>query len=208
MSVCKTTNGGISWPIRSFPGNEGNYGTMCNAIAVAPSNPSIVYAGGQQNYYAAVFQSSDSGNTWIDITEGLDSMNTSNDSVYAIWVSPVDHRMILAGTSQGVFRRAAFGRGLDAAWSPTAIQYSTNAFAYDSLTGIVYAATGNGVFVTDDAGLTWRGLNDGLDCLDALCIALDSDNDLLYVGTNGGSIWRLALGTLDPDGGNVADLDE
>ena len=208
MSVCKTTNGGISWPMRSFPGNEGDYGTMCKAIAVAPSNPSIVYAGGQQNYYAAVFQSSDSGDTWIDITEGLGSMLSMSDSVNVIWVSPIDPRMILAGTSRGVFKRAVFGRGLDAAWSPTAIQHSTVAFACDSSTGVIYAATASGVFETDDAGLTWRGLNDGLSCLDTLCIALDSDNDLLYVGTNGGSVWRLALGPLDPDGGNIVNLGE
>jgi len=208
MSVCKTTNGGISWPIRRFLGSEGDYGTICEAVAVAPGDSSIVYAGGQQNYYAAVFQSSDAGNTWIDITEGLDSMLRIYSSVYAIWVSPIDPRTILAGTSQGVFKRAAFGRGRDTTWSPTPLEHATGAFAYDLLTGIIYAATVNGVFETDDVGSSWRQLNDGLDCLDTSCIAFNSDNGLLYVGTNGGSVWRLALDPSGPDAGNIVNLDE
>jgi photosystem II stability/assembly factor-like uncharacterized protein len=204
MSVCKTTNGGISWPIRRFVGNEGDY-SICKAIAVAPGDSTIVYTGGLQNYYAAVLYSSDAGNSWVDITEGLDSLLTRYDSVYAIWVSPLDPRMILVGTLEGVFKRVAFGRGQNSTWSPTAMQHSTNGFAYDPLTGIIYAATVNGVFETDDAGLTWRALNDGLDCLETLCIALDSDNGLLYVGTNGGSVWRLSVGTSGMEGEGIVD---
>jgi photosystem II stability/assembly factor-like uncharacterized protein len=208
MSICKTTNGGISWPIRRFLGSEGDYGTICEAIAVAPGDSLIVYAGGQQNYYAAVWHSSDAGNSWVDITEGLDSMLSMYDSVYAIWVSPLDPRIILVGTSKGVFKRGIIGRGQNSTWNPTAMQHSTNAFACDPLTGIIYAATVNGVFETDDTGSSWRPLNDGLGCLDASCIAFDSDNGLLYVGTNGGSVWRLAVGASGQDGGGIVDPNE
>jgi photosystem II stability/assembly factor-like uncharacterized protein len=198
----------MSWPIRRFLGSEGDYGTICEAIAVAPSDSTIVYAGGQQNYYAVVWCSADAGNSWVDITEGLDSMPSIYDSVYAIWVSPLDHRMILVGTSKGVFKRAAVGRGQNSTWSPTAMLHSTNGFACDPLTGVIYAATVNGVFETDDAGLTWRALNDGLGCLETLCIALDSDNGLLYVGTNGGSVWRLEVGASGIEGESIVDPNE
>ena len=208
MAVLKTTNGGITWPTRRFLGIEGEYGTICEAIAVAPSDPSIVYAGGQQNYYAAVWSSADAGNSWVDITEGLDLQLTRYDSVYAIWVSPLDPRMILAGTSEGVFKRAATGRGRDCTWSSTAMQHSTNGFTYDPLTGIIYTATVNGVFETDDTGSSWRELNEGLGCLNTSCIGLDSDNGLLYVGTIGGSVWRLAVGVSGQDGEGEMDPDE
>jgi len=197
MAVLKTTNGGVSWPIRSFPGTGGNYGTYCEAVAVAPGTSATVYAGGQEDYYPKVFRSTDAGAIWEDISGELATMLSIYDAVYALWVSPLDSRMILAGTSKGVFKRAAAGRGTNCTWSPTVMQHSTSEFAYNPLTGIIYAATVNGVFETDDAGYSWREFNDGLACLDTSCIALDSDNDLLYVGTNGGSVWRRSVAPID-----------
>jgi len=50
-----------------------------------------------------------------------------------------------------------------------------NAFACDPLAGIIYVATVNGVFEMDNAGSSWRELNDGLGCLETLCIVFDSN---------------------------------
>jgi len=208
MVVLKTTNGGVSWPIRSFPGTGGSYGTYCEAIAVAPGAPTTVYAGGQEDYYAKIFCSTDAGATWEDISGALDTMLSRYDTVYAIWVSPLDPRMILAGTSQGVFKRVSTGRGRDCIWSSTDIQHSTNSLAYDPLSGIIYAATVNGVFETDDAGSSWRELNDGLACLDTSCIVLDSDNSLLYVGTNGGSVWRRSIAPIDLNSDGIVNFED
>jgi photosystem II stability/assembly factor-like uncharacterized protein len=191
MTVCKTANAGISWETRSFPGYEGNYSTYCEAVAVAPGDASIVYAGGQLDGNPKVFRSTNAGTTWADVTDNLATMLLRYHTVYAIWVSPYDPGMVLAGTSGGVFRWAAFGRGQNRTWTPTAIAHPTQDFAYDQARGILYAATYRGVFATDDAGGSWRELNDGLGCLETLCIDLDSQNGLLFVGTNGGSVWRL-----------------
>jgi len=208
MVVLKTTNGGVSWPIRSFPGTGFSYGTSCEAIAVAPGIPTTVYAGGREDYYAKVFRSTNAGATWEDISGDLATMLSIYDTVYAIWVSPLDSRMILAGTSKGVFKRAATGRGTNCTWSPTVMQHSTSEFAYDPLSGIIYAATANGVFETDDAGSSWREFNDGLACLNASCIALDSDNCLLYVGTNGGSVWRRSVAPIDLNSDGIVNFED
>ena len=199
MAVIKTTNGGISWPNRSFPGT-GDYGTSCEAIAVAPSDSAIVYAGGQVGRYPKIFRSTDAGNTWSDITDNLVTMHSQSDIVSAIWVSPYDHETLLVGTSEGVFQRTVVGRGLSSTWIPTTIGYSTVDFTYDQAEGTVYAATIRGVYSSNDAGSTWQELNDGLECLDILCIDFDPENRLLYVGTDGGSVWRLALGPSDSTG--------
>lgn len=192
MAVIKSTNTGISWPQSSFPG-IGAYGTSCEAIAVAPSNPSIVYAGGQNDYQPKVFRSTNGGGTWEDITSNLNTILPRYDIVNAIWVSPYDPTAVLIGTSGGVFRWAPYGRGRDNIWNPTTITYSTQDFAYDSPRGCVFAATYCGVFQTDDEGLTWQEVNDGLGHLDSLCLDIDVLGRLLYVGTNGGSVWRLIL---------------
>ncbi len=198
MVVCKTTNAGISWETRSFPGNQANYPTSCEAVAVAPGNASIVYAGGQIDGYPKVFRSANAGTSWTDVTDNLATMLSRYHAVYAIWVSPYDPGLVLAGTSGGVFRWASYGRGQNSTWSPTAITYPTQDFAYDPAKGILYAATYRGVFATDDAGGSWRELNDGLGCRESLCIDLDSSNGLLFVGTDGGSVWRLELNATEP----------
>jgi len=152
-----------------------------------------MYAGGQVDYQPRVFRSANGGSTWEDITSNLGAMLPRYDIVNEVWVSPYDPTAVLVGTSGGVFRWASHGRGQDSTWSPTAIMYPTQDFVYDSPTGTIYAATSLGVFQTDDEGITWQQVNDGLGHLDSLCLDIDTRGRLLYVGTNGGSVWRLSL---------------
>ncbi|MHC4439255.1 MAG: hypothetical protein ACYS3S_18015 [Planctomycetota bacterium] len=209
MSVCKSTNGGISWPIRRFLGSEEDYGTICNTIAVAPSDSAVVYAGGQVGRHPKVFRSTDAGDTWSDITDNLSTMYSYfNDSVRAIWVSPYNHETLLVGTGKSVFKRTVIDRGRSSTWIPTTIENSTVAFAYDQAEGTVYAATSQGVYRTNDAGSTWQELNDGLDYLDVLCIAFDSNNGMLYAGTNGGSVWRLSINPTDLNDDGIVNLND
>jgi len=206
MSILKTTNGGISWPIRRAVG-QGGYGTFCRSIAVAPGDSAIVYAGGQIEQYPKVFRSNDAGNTWSDITDNLVTMHSQGDIVNAIWVSPYNQETLLVGTPKGVFQRTVVGRGQSSTWIPTTIELPTVAFAYDQAEGTVYAATVQGVYSTNDAGSTWQEVNDGLGCLETLCIDIDSENRLLFVGTDGGSVWRLALGPSSSSGQDYTDFE-
>jgi hypothetical protein len=152
-----------------------------------------VYAGGQVDYLPRVYRSANGGGTWEDITSNLGAMLPRYDIVNTIWVSPYDPTAVLVGTSGGVFRWASYGRGQSSTWNPTTITYPTEDFAYDQPRGSVYAATNGGVFQTDDEGVTWQQVNDGLGHLDSLCLDIDTLGRLLYVGTNGGSVWRLSL---------------
>ena len=195
MAVCKTTNGGRTWGTRRRLGSEGGYGSGCRDIAVAPSNNSIVYAGGQLDYRVKMARSEDAGNSWTDVTENLESLHRDWDLVNAIWVSPTNPYSLVVGTNRGVFRTIERRDPKNFQWSETTLTYSTRAFAYDKENRILYAATDReGVFYSNDSGSTWRELNDGLDFKRTLCIGLDSENDLLFLGTDGGSVWRLNLG--------------
>jgi hypothetical protein len=193
MVVLKSTNGGTSWPDRSFPAS-GDYGTSCESIAVAASNPSVVYAGGQKDREAAIFRSANGGDTWQDITSNLTAMlSRYGGSVSAIWVSPYDADAVVVGTSEGIFKCTVEGRDHNRTWNMTSINYPTLDFTYDLPTGTIYAATYMGVYSSQDEGATWQQDNDGLGHLQSLCIDIDTRNRFLYVGTNGGSIWRLSL---------------
>jgi len=181
-------------------GNEGNSRTSCRDIAVASADPSIVYAGGQVDSYVRIWRSDDAGSSWVDITENLASMHSRYDLVYAIWVAPDDPYALVVGTSNGVYQTMLRGRDPRITdWSLTPLTHSTRAFAYDQAKGILYAATDReGVYYTNDRGSSWMELNDGLGYLKTLCIGLDSENDLLFIGTDGGSVWRLNLGESNP----------
>jgi photosystem II stability/assembly factor-like uncharacterized protein len=196
MSICKTTNGGRTWGTRINLGNEVNWRTSCRDIAVAPSNTSVVYAGGEVDSFVKIWRSEDAGISWVDITENLDSFHSRYDLVYAIWVAPDEPYALLVGTSNGVYQTTPRGRDPKICdWSPTPLTHSTRAFAYDQAKDIIYAATEReGVYYSEDHGTSWLELNDGLDYLKTLCIGLDSENDILYIGTDGGSVWRLDLG--------------
>src|SRR5436309_3165294 len=71
--VWKTTDGGQTWK----PVSDGFFGGTIGAIAVAPSDPSVVYAGtgeetirGNVSPGAGMWKSTDAGKTWTHI--GLD----------------------------------------------------------------------------------------------------------------------------------------
>ena len=192
MAVIKTTDGGVSWPVRNFFGN-GDWGTYCEAIAVSPSNPAVVYAGGQSNSEPAVFRSANAGRSWDDITNDLSRWLSRYESVFAIWVSPYNPDAVILGTSGGIFTCTVDGRSQNRTWNRTAINHWTNDFTYDQATGTIYAATYQGVFSSQDEGATWQEVNDGLGRLESLCIDIDPHHRLLYVGTNGGGVWRLSL---------------
>jgi len=162
---------------------------------VAPSNTSVVYAGGEMDTFVKIWRSENAGISWVDITENLDSFHSRYDLVYAIWVAPDDPYTLVVGTSDGVYRTTPGGRDPRISdWSRTPLTHSTRAFAYDQAKGIIYAATERqGVYYSKNRGSSWVELNDGLDYLKTLCIALDSENDILFIGTDGGSVWRLDL---------------
>ncbi|MDE3172020.1 MAG: glycosyl hydrolase, partial [Gemmatimonadota bacterium] len=71
--VFKTEDGGQSW----FPASDGFFGGTIGAIAVAPSNPDVVYVGGGEypirgnvSYGDGVWKSTDAGKTWAYVGLG------------------------------------------------------------------------------------------------------------------------------------------
>jgi len=198
--VCKSTNGGLTWGTRRALGT--NYG-MCYDIAVAPSNHAIVYAAGQDND-ATVWRSQNSGDSWGNATGNLVSLAGSGETAYALWVDPTDSNKVLVGTSAGVFQTSNGGTN----WVSTPLTYGTRDLVYDAGgspiaasgtvrtagvagSGTLYAGTtDHGVYHSSDGGTSWIEMNDGLDCPNILCLAMDPTNRILFAGTDGEAVWR------------------
>jgi photosystem II stability/assembly factor-like uncharacterized protein len=176
--VWKTTDGGNNWS----PLTDSQSTLSMGAIAIAPSNPSVIYAGtgeanfsGDSNFGGGVIVSMNGGATWTLQTNG----GTFNRrAISEIAVDPTDANIVYVavagggvngvGGNNGVWRSANGG----ATWTNTTatIAGSTaqpwTSVRIDSNTpATLYAAVGspggnslNGVYKTTNSGATWTQL--------------------------------------------------
>ena len=207
MCIIRSDDGGRRWRTRyKLPSESGQQTASCKDIAVAPSNPMIIYAGGVEapdwsEQYGKVFRSADAGESWADITNNLDSLHAIEDSapysyyskywhLYTLLVHPTDSETVFVGTDRGIFRTTDGG----ATWNSTGFLESIQTFAFDQSAEIVYAGTAySGVYYSRDGGQTWQAINQGLDCLKPRCMDIDPANGYLFIGTQGGGAWRIPL---------------
>ena len=190
-----------------------------NALALDPTTPTTLYAGG-----VGVFKSTDGGASWSPATTGLTCISsapggppvTVTCAVTALALDPTTPTTLYAGArlgtgGGGVFKSTDGG----GSWSPAttgltcgAFTCDVNALALDPTTPTtLYAGTSTGgVFKTIDGGGSWSPVNTGLPCGPFTCgvtaLALDPTTPtILYAGTedgvfkttDGGTSWRNTL---------------
>jgi hypothetical protein len=192
--LIKSTDGGETWQVVS---NVLDPPVDFHAMAVSASDPDTII--GFDSGGRGLFKTTDAGSTW-------DKFDYPGDYVIALAITPDDPNMIFAGTHDGIFQSN------DGAASWTQLnQYkgiAVMALAFDA-EGNLYASTEEfGLARSSDLGNTWEGINRPPDSLTATSIAVDSQNEVLYVaghaapqgyqevfrGSLDGSDWQL-IGT-------------
>lgn len=191
--VWRTTDGGASWA----PLTDSQPTMATGAIALDPSNESIVYVGtGEANfanhsrYGLGVLKSTDGGNSWT-----LLGQSTFAGRCFSrIVINPQNTQVLYASiTHAGGFPELAAAKGHPGAMGQC------------------------GVFRSDDGGQTWAHLAGGLPDLDATDLAMAPGNPLVlyaaighifgdaangvYKTTDGGATWAKVAGGL-PTSGN------
>ncbi|HWI88045.1 MAG TPA: hypothetical protein VNS11_02220 [Sphingomicrobium sp.] len=183
--VWRTDDAGSTWASLFDRGGSSAIG----AIAVAPSNPNVIYIGGGQpeprydvEAGRGVYRSSDGGKTWADL--GL------HDTRYIgrIWVSPTDPNSVLVGAvgdffgasdARGIYRSTDGGRTWSHPLAPGGFTGVNDIAADPRNPRVLFASTwearqwpwqsyfteisgpGSGVWRSDDAGAHWRRLSGG-----------------------------------------------
>ena len=183
--VWRTDDAGRTWTSLFDHGSSSAIG----AIAVAPSNPDVIYAGGGQpeprydvEAGRGVYKSTDGGRTWTDL--GL----ADTRYIGRIWVSPTDPNLVLVGAvghffgpsnARGVYRSTDGGRswthplapgdwtGVNDIVSDPANARTLFASAWEArqwpwqsyFTEI--SGPGSGIYRSDDGGVHWRKLAGG-----------------------------------------------
>ena len=172
--VYKSVNGGINW----FPANNGLTYKAVFCIAVSPSNPSIIYAGTDQNgsTNSGVYVSTDAGNSWTLQVAGI--TGEPSISIQQIVISPTNPSVAFITVFDGV-NAAVNGvyktTNMGANWTPSStgitnknilsllINPKNPNVLYAGSSLILPGSTGpSSIFKSVDGGSTWTSISNGL----------------------------------------------
>ena len=215
-SIYKTTKGSKSWRLLyNYPDNynSSNWHTF-KAIAYSPSNPSIIYAGMRsvQNIGLidpadgpshGMFKSTDGGQTWNQINEGLEE--TYRKSINDILIDPDDPNTVYIGTyKNGIWKTTNGGDTWVCKTNQVAQITDVRSLAmYPDNSNIIYAGTReNGIWKTEDWGETWENTSTGMPVNAAILSIVIHPKDPkiiyagdltsgVYVSKDGGQTWHV-----------------
>lgn len=164
----------------------------CKALAVAPSQPDRIYAGGCINSAGAVVTSTDRGASWVQ------TATAPADTVTGILVHPSDPARVLVATSGGVWGTTDAGGTWARLWTGRGLR---------SLAGCplgpetLVVAGSDGVWKSTNGGANWAEMNDGLGVRSVNCLAFGGPGRAaLFAGTAGGAVyaWQFATAVVEP----------
>ena len=179
-------------------------------LVIDPNNNNIFYATtqGETEYTdkvgdgAGVFKSTDRGNNWTQINNGLNSLETN-----VLAVDPNDSDVLYLGTDDdGIYKSinggenwkkliptASFGVGdiiVDPQNSNNVYMGTVDYFRLSESRGVLGDF---GVYKRTDGGTTWEEFNSGLNHLGVFSLELSEENRILYAGTRAGGVYWINL---------------
>lgn len=200
------TRDGENW--QSFV--EGLTYTSVHALSIHPDEPDTLYAGTQP---AAIFRSTDRGLHWEKLAAFNAVPSASKWSypvppyraiVTCLLQHPQHPRALMAGVAMGGMIASLDG-GVTWAERHAGLGKELHALAmHPARPARIYAATGGGLFRSEDLGATWTALTHGLPYSYARSIAIDPDDpDRVMAGLNQQRDGGTALVARSSDAGNT-----
>jgi hypothetical protein len=180
-----------------------------NAVAVASRDKSIIYVGGSRDNAGALYKSSDSGQSWTEL--GKNFFNTRYNQINDIAIDPGVNSRVYVGCDSGLYLSIDAGM----TWKRIHPNSVKTILIHPYATNKIYAGGYSGVIFSSDRGNNWSDISTDLEVRDTLCLDMNPANDILYAGTNGGSVFQKGIleryslvieagegGTTDPEPGS------
>ena len=182
-------------------------------LIIDPNNNNIFYATtqGATEYTdkvgdgAGVFKSTDRGNNWTQINNGLDSLETN-----VLVVDPNDSETLYLGTDDdGVYKSTDGGDS----WKKLNVSSLSKSFGVGDIvvdpqnSNNIYIGTVDyfrlsenrgvlgdfGIYKSTDGGASWEEFNSGLKHLGVFSLEISEENRILYAGTRAGGVYWIKL---------------
>lgn len=203
--IWKSQDGGASWILWSKMGDLLDF--IYNII-INPKNPTEMYVGTMSDSGQLAYKSLDGGKTWTRLAYqfGQQAVNRDFNHLYAMAIDPLHPSILYASARVGVEPQDIhFYKSVDSGknWSVIGkglplVEMINTIIVNPVQPNILYAATGyyddsanlpsgDGVYVSYDAGENWSPFNAGLN--NPFAIALAFDENKLYVGTEGSGVY-------------------
>lgn len=131
------------WPLITFSQWENVGGEALADVRCAIGIGSNIFVGAGKG----VFRSSDGGNYWHLLSEGLTTTGVISIAAF--------NNEILAGTSKGIFRSSNNGSSWSKMTSPFEDQYI---YSISVVNNLIYACTDEGLFSSSDGGTFWSSI--------------------------------------------------
>ena len=192
--VFKSVDGGASW----VPSRQGLISSDARALAVAPSQPNILYA-----WSSGLYSSPDGGRTWTAVLPCHERPPHRGCAalfeVRQLVVDPQDPQTVYA-VSGGVLKSVDGG----STWRRTKRTETTFSLVFHPRDpGALYATGNDGVARSEDGGASWTSLSNGIvrDAIYSLVIdpknprrmwATGNVSRAVYRTGDGGALWRLS----------------
>ncbi|RQV94255.1 hypothetical protein EH220_07360, partial [bacterium] len=197
--VYKTTNRGDLWTAIS----ESLYSTYISTIAVAPSNPNVIYIGYEGG--GRVFRTTNGGTTWNAVYSGLPSRYVTR-----VAVDPSNADIAWAtvsGYSGGHVWKTTNGGSSWTNQSTGLPDIPVNDIVIDlNNPSIMYVGTDLGVYQSTNGGASWSDFSNGMPNVVVDDLDLHPTTGVLRAGTHGRGMWETSTGTptvsmITPNGG-------
>ncbi len=179
--VWESTDYGIDW--KNISGKLGGTSASIGAIAVAPSEPSVIYAGTGEDDIRndmipgdGIYKSSDAGKTWeyagLRETHSISQIVVSPNNPNVVYASSMGH-VFVPDPNRGVFKSTDGGAtwkkilfvddktgGIDLVMDPNnpEVLYATMWQAQRMPWGLTSGGPGSGIYKTTDGGASWTSL--------------------------------------------------